>query len=57
METNPHMGASVTLTKAPNGAITNKKLLDRIGVFSWLKPTIENPAGGYGSSEVMRSPP
>ena len=46
METNPYMGAPVTMTKAPNGAITNKKLLDRIGDFSWLKPTIENPAEG-----------
>lgn len=53
-ETNPYMGAAPTLVKAPNGAITNKKLLDRIGDFSWLEPTIENPAkgiwvfGGYG---------
>ena len=54
VETNPYMGAPITLTKAPNGAITNKKLLDRVGDFNWLKPTIENPAkgiwvfGGYG---------
>jgi alkyl sulfatase BDS1-like metallo-beta-lactamase superfamily hydrolase len=54
IETNPYMGAPITLTKAPNGAITNKKLLDRVGDFNWLKPTIENPAkgiwvfGGYG---------
>lgn len=46
MEADPYMGAPVTMTKAPNGAITNKKLLDRIGDFSWLKPTIENPAKG-----------
>lgn len=46
MDTNTYMGAPVTLVKAPNGAITNKKLLDRIGDFSWLKPTIENPAKG-----------
>ena len=50
----PYMGGPVELVKAPNGAITNKKLLDRVGDFSWLKPTIENPAkgiwvfGGYG---------
>ncbi len=50
----PYMGGQVELVKAPNGAITNKKLLGRIGDFSWLKPTIENPAkgiwvfGGYG---------
>jgi len=48
------MGAPVTLTKAPNGAIATKELLDRVGDFNWLKPTIENPAegiyvfGGYG---------
>ena len=53
-ETNPYMGAPVTLVKAPNGAIANKKLLDGVGAFNWLKPTIENPAkgvwvfGGYG---------
>jgi hypothetical protein len=27
-ESNPYMGAPVTLVKAPNGAIANKKLLD-----------------------------
>jgi len=48
------MGAPVTLTKAPNGAIATKELLDRVGDFNWLKPTTENPAkgiwvfGGYG---------
>jgi alkyl sulfatase BDS1-like metallo-beta-lactamase superfamily hydrolase len=53
-ETNPYMGAPVTLTKAPNGAVTNKKLLDRVRDFNWLEPTIEKPAegiwvfGGYG---------
>lgn len=46
METNPYMGAPVTLTQAPNGAIANQKLLDRIGDFSWLEPTIENPVEG-----------
>ena len=50
----PYMGGPVELTKAPNGAITNKKLLDHVGDFNWLEPTIENPAkgvwvfGGYG---------
>ena len=50
----PYMGGPVEMARAPNGAITNKKLLDRVGDFSWLKPTIENPArgiwvfGGYG---------
>jgi len=51
---NRYMGAPVPMAKAPNGAITNKELLGRIGDFNWLKPTIENPAkgvwvfGGYG---------
>jgi len=49
-----YMGARVELGKAPNGAIANKMLLDRVGDFNWLKPTIEHPAdgvwvfGGYG---------
>ncbi len=50
----PYMGGPVELVKAPNGAIANKKLLDRVGDFNWLKPTVENPVegvwvfGGYG---------
>jgi len=50
----PYMGGPVELVQAPNGAIANKKLLDRVGDFNWLEPTIENPApgiwvfGGYG---------
>jgi len=53
-ESSPYMGAPVTPGKAPNGAITNQKLLDGAGAFNWLEPTIENPAegiwvfGGYG---------
>jgi len=49
-----YMGAPVKLGKAPNGAIANKKLLDRIEEVGWLKPTIEEPTkgvwqiGGYG---------
>lgn len=49
-----YMGAPVKLGKAPNGAIANRKLLDRIEEVSWLKPTIEEPTkgiwqiGGYG---------
>ena len=56
--TNPYMGAPVTLEKAPNGAITNKKLLDRIDDVAWTKPTIEQPAegiwtlGGYGLAPI-----
>ena len=48
----------VTLGKAPNGAIANQELLDRIEDFNWLKPTIENPAegvwvfGGYGLAPI-----
>ena len=51
---NIYMGAPVELVEAPNGAITNKKLLDRVDDFNWMQPTIENPAegiwvfGGYG---------
>ena len=40
-ETNPYMGAPVTLVKAPNGAIANKKLLDGIDAVAYLQPTIE----------------
>lgn len=43
---NRYMGAPVGMTKAPNGAITDKVLLSRIGDFNWIKPTIENPAEG-----------
>ncbi len=57
-EVNPYMGAPVTLTEAPNGAIANKKILDRIDKVAWLKPTIEKPAegiwqfGGYGLAPI-----
>jgi alkyl sulfatase BDS1-like metallo-beta-lactamase superfamily hydrolase len=53
-----YMGAPVTLGKAPNGAITNKKLLDRIEEVAYLKPTIEEPAegvwvfGGYAVAPI-----
>jgi alkyl sulfatase BDS1-like metallo-beta-lactamase superfamily hydrolase len=49
-----YMGAPVEMAKAPNGAITRKKLLDGIGEVAWTEPTIEQPAkgiwtfGGYG---------
>ena len=49
-----YMGAPVTLGKAPNGAIINKKILDGVDKVAWLKPTIEQPVegvwvlGGYG---------
>ncbi|MEJ2333574.1 MAG: alkyl sulfatase dimerization domain-containing protein [Desulfobulbaceae bacterium] len=54
----PYMGAPVTLGKAPNGAIANKKLLDRVDKVAWSKPTIEQPAkgiwtlGGYGLAPI-----
>jgi alkyl sulfatase BDS1-like metallo-beta-lactamase superfamily hydrolase len=57
-ESNPYMGAPVTLVKAPNGAIANKKLLDGIEKVIWLKPTIEKPVegvwvfGGYGLAPI-----
>jgi alkyl sulfatase BDS1-like metallo-beta-lactamase superfamily hydrolase len=53
-QSNPYMGAPVTLVKAPNGAIANKRILDGIEKVAWTKPTIEQPAegiwvlGGYG---------
>jgi len=49
-----YMGAPVELTKADNGAIVRKDLLDRLDDSVWLEPTIEQPAkgvyvfGGYG---------
>jgi alkyl sulfatase BDS1-like metallo-beta-lactamase superfamily hydrolase len=52
------MGAPVTLGKAPNEAIANKKLLDGIDKVAWSKPTIEQPAegiwvfGGYGLAPI-----
>lgn len=55
---NPYMGAPVTLTEAPNGAIANKKILDGIERVAWLKPTIEEPVdgiwvfGGYGLAPI-----
>ncbi|UCG79625.1 MAG: hypothetical protein JSV60_06455 [Desulfobacterales bacterium] len=55
---NPYMGAPVTLGKAPNGAITNQKLLNGIEKVGWFKPTIEEPAkgvwvfGGYAFAPI-----
>ena len=52
------MGASVILEKAPNGAIANKKLLDRMNDIMWFSPTLEQPAegiwilGGYGLAPI-----
>lgn len=49
-----YMGAPVTRLTAPNGAITNKRLLDGINEVAWTEPTIEQPVegiwvlGGYG---------
>ncbi len=51
---NPYMGAPVKLGKAPNGAITNQRILDGISTVAWLEPTIEKVVegiwvlGGYG---------
>lgn len=41
-----YMGAPVTLGKAPNGAIANKKLLDRVEETVCLEPEILQPAEG-----------
>jgi len=41
-----YMGAPVTLVKAPNGAIANKKLLDRVEDAVCMEPEILQPAEG-----------
>ncbi len=57
-ETNPYMGAPVILGEAPNGAIANKRLLDRMDDIAWFSPTVEQPAegiwtlGGYGLAPI-----
>jgi len=51
----PYMGDPVELVTPPNGAITNKKLLDRLGDFNRLKPTIKNPTNGYRAGLNMHS--
>ncbi len=45
-EANIYMGAPVTLEKAPNGAIANKKLLDRVDETVCREPVILQPAEG-----------
>lgn len=53
-----YMGAPVTLVKAPNGAIANKKIIDGIDKVGWLEPTIDQPVegiwqfGGYGLAPI-----
>ena len=53
-ESSAYMGAPVELVEAHNGAIANKKLLDRVSDFNFMQPTIEKLAegvwqlGGYG---------
>jgi len=57
-ELNPYMGAPVTFGKAPNGAIANKKLLDRVDEVAKFEPTILQPAegiwtlAGYGLAPI-----
>jgi len=54
----PYMGGPVELGEAPNGAITNKRILDGINEVAWLEPTIEEPVegiwvfGGYGLAPI-----
>lgn len=54
----PYMGGPVELGTAPNGAITNKRILDGIDKVAWMEPTIEEPAdgiwvfGGYGLAPI-----
>ena len=45
-ESSAYMGAPVELVEAPNGAIANKKLLDRAGDFNFIEPTIVKLAEG-----------
>ena len=45
-ERNIYMGAPVTLGKAPNSAIANKKLLDRVDETLCREPEILQPAEG-----------
>jgi alkyl sulfatase BDS1-like metallo-beta-lactamase superfamily hydrolase len=41
------MGAPAELVEAPNGAIVNKEVLDRLPTIAWTKgPEIENPVEG-----------
>ncbi len=57
-ELSPYMGGEVELAEAPNGAITNKRLLDGIEKVAWVEPSIEQPAegiwvlGGYGLAPI-----
>ena len=52
------MGAPVELVEVSNGAISNKKLFDRMGDFNFTEPTILNPAegiwvfGGFGPAPM-----
>lgn len=41
-----YMGAPVTLVEAPNGAITNKEILDRVENTFCMEPEILQPAEG-----------
>jgi glyoxylase-like metal-dependent hydrolase (beta-lactamase superfamily II) len=42
-----YMGAPAELVEAPNGAIVNKEVLDRLPTIAWTKgPEIENPVEG-----------
>jgi len=45
-ESDMYMGAPVELVEAPNGAIANKKLLDRVDSATCLSPQILEPAEG-----------
>ena len=52
------MGGPVELEEAPNGAITNKQLLDGIEEVAWVEPSIEQPVegiwvlGGFGLAPI-----
>jgi alkyl sulfatase BDS1-like metallo-beta-lactamase superfamily hydrolase len=45
----PYMGGEVELTKAPNGAIVRKEVLDTASKIVYTKPTVEKLADGVWS--------
>ncbi len=58
IENDPYMGAPVELVEAPNGAVTNKKLLDGVDKIAFTKPEIIKVSegiytvGGYGLAPI-----
>lgn len=48
-----YMGGPVELGEAPNGAITNKRILEGIDEVSWMEPTIEDPAAQPREADIV----